>query len=236
LKPAYCGNGKVDLGEQCDDGGNVSGDGCSPTCLFEGCGNGILEANAEECDPTAPRTPGEPCRNNCTLIRCGDKYFDTGEQCDDGNVTSGDGCSSECLLETVCGDNIRVPDVEQCDDGNSANGDGCSSICRWEYCGNGVRDLNASGAYVEVCDDGNNVNGDGCSSICTAEPLCGDNNRQGTEQCDDGNRISGDGCSSDCHLEAYCGDGKVDPGEECDYNAPNTTGCTLNCTKEIIIQ
>jgi cysteine-rich repeat protein len=236
LRPAYCGNGKVDFGEQCDDGGNVSGDGCSATCLFEGCGNGILEANAEECDPTAPRTPDEPCRSNCTLIRCGDSYFDTGEQCDDGNVRSSDGCSSECLLETVCGDNVRVPDVEQCDDGNSANGDGCSSICRWEYCGNGVRDQNASGAYVEACDDGNNVNGDGCSSTCTTEPVCGDNTRQGAEQCDDGNRISGDGCSSDCRLEAYCGDGKVDPGEECDYNAPNTTGCTLNCTKEIIIQ
>jgi cysteine-rich repeat protein len=32
---------------------------------------------------------------------CGDGVVDTGEQCDDGNTTSGDGCSSTCQTETV---------------------------------------------------------------------------------------------------------------------------------------
>ena len=32
-----CGNGTVDPGEQCDDGNNVSGDGCDPFCHFENC-------------------------------------------------------------------------------------------------------------------------------------------------------------------------------------------------------
>ena len=27
-----CGNGVVDVGEECDDGNNNSGDGCSNTC------------------------------------------------------------------------------------------------------------------------------------------------------------------------------------------------------------
>jgi cysteine-rich repeat protein len=30
---------------------------------------------------------------------CGDGYINTGEQCDDGNTTSGDGCSSTCMTE-----------------------------------------------------------------------------------------------------------------------------------------
>src|SRR5207237_3861935 len=33
-----CGNGVVDLGEQCDDGNLVAGDCCSPTCQFEPAG------------------------------------------------------------------------------------------------------------------------------------------------------------------------------------------------------
>jgi len=30
-----CGNGVVDLGEQCDDGNRVNGDGCSSACRIE---------------------------------------------------------------------------------------------------------------------------------------------------------------------------------------------------------
>ena len=32
---AFCGNGKVDPGEQCDDGNNVNGDGCEADCTPE---------------------------------------------------------------------------------------------------------------------------------------------------------------------------------------------------------
>ncbi|MFH2018847.1 MAG: DUF4215 domain-containing protein, partial [bacterium] len=35
-----CGNGVVDVGEQCDDGNVISGDGCSATCTTEGGGGG----------------------------------------------------------------------------------------------------------------------------------------------------------------------------------------------------
>ena len=42
----------------------------------------------------------------------------TGEQCDDGNTVSGDGCSSTCQIETsVCG-NGKLETGEECDDGN----------------------------------------------------------------------------------------------------------------------
>lgn len=35
VEPATCGNGALDLLEDCDDGGNVDGDGCSSTCRSE---------------------------------------------------------------------------------------------------------------------------------------------------------------------------------------------------------
>ena len=73
---------------------------------------------------------------------CGNNILDQaqGEQCDDGNTASGDGCSSVCQIEQelqeepavpVCG-NIIIEEGEQCDDGNTANGDGCSSVCQTE--------------------------------------------------------------------------------------------------------
>ena len=67
---------------------------------------------------------------------CGDGILNQslGEQCDDGNTASGDGCSSTCQIETsgpVCGNDV-IETGEQCDDGNNVNGDGCSSICEKE--------------------------------------------------------------------------------------------------------
>lgn len=38
---------------------------------------------------------------NLVPIGCGDTFFNTPEQCDDGNTADGDGCSSTCSLETL---------------------------------------------------------------------------------------------------------------------------------------
>lgn len=117
---------------------------------------------------------------------CGDGVKSGAEECDDGNLASGDGCSSACLLElgwqcpiagaacssTTCGNGIREGQ-EQCDDGNLRPYDGCSPTCQKEaVCPNGVcTDVCGDGFKVdsEQCDDGNVANGDGCSSTCTIE-------------------------------------------------------------------
>ena len=66
---------------------------------------------------------------------CGNDILEPGEECDDGNVVSGDGCSSICLIESpqepVCGNGVKEGS-EECDDGNNINGDGCSSTCKIE--------------------------------------------------------------------------------------------------------
>jgi len=146
------------------------------------------------CEIVLDEQSGEPIDPSAV---CGNFVVEGTEQCDDGNLVNGDGCSSICTIEPICGNNI-VEIGEQCDDGNTMNGDGCSSICQLEapICGNFVVE------GTEQCDDGNLVNGDGCSSTCTIEPVCGDGIVTSPEQCDDGNTVSGDGCSATCNLEA----------------------------------
>lgn len=137
---------------------------------------------------------------NCTTAACGNGQVETGEQCDDGNTTPGDGCSATCQTEgsTLCG-NGALDAGEACDDGNAVSGDGCSATCQSEssnLCGNGAIDTG------EECDDGNVQSGDGCSSACLGEgmPVCGDQIVEGDEECDDGNQVGFDGCENDCTI------------------------------------
>lgn len=102
---------------------------------------------------------------NYVFAVCGDGVYDPGEQCDDGNRDSEDGCSDLCRLEDLlaCGDGKRGPG-ETCDDGNLLDGDGCSGTCQSEgACGDGNLDAG------EECDDGNLSSGDGCSQRCFSE-------------------------------------------------------------------
>jgi cysteine-rich repeat protein len=49
------------------------------------------DGESEECPCVCPEPEPEPC--------CGDGTVDPGEECDDGNTTSNDGCSSTCETE-----------------------------------------------------------------------------------------------------------------------------------------
>jgi len=89
-----CGNGVTEPGEACDDGNQVSGDGCSADCKStEVCGNGIAD-RGEQCDCGTgamhnPACPGPnsdssgPCSSGCRL-RCGDGVVAADEGCDPG--------------------------------------------------------------------------------------------------------------------------------------------------------
>ncbi|MBQ1267545.1 MAG: DUF4215 domain-containing protein [Proteobacteria bacterium] len=218
-----CGNGQIDEGEQCDDGNNNNGDGCSSLCKEEqkvACGNGTKEP---------------------------------GEQCDDGNNVDGDGCSSTCQIESVivddpvCGNGTKEND-EECDDGNKKDGDGCSSSCKNEvgpFCGDGK--VTAG----EQCDDGNNVDGDGCSSTCQTEkpvPVCGNDIVEDGEVCDGESGLP-TSCSAwkptvqwkdgtlkpsceQCQIVAgacsavTCGNGVIDEGETCDPKKASAFTCS----------
>ncbi len=62
-----CGDGAVDTGEACDDGNEVSGDGCRADCQkTEACGDGVVDTG-EGCDdgPTGLANPADGC-DACT--------------------------------------------------------------------------------------------------------------------------------------------------------------------------
>ncbi|MBX3027195.1 beta-propeller fold lactonase family protein [bacterium] len=77
---AVCGDGMVELGEQCDDGNAVGGDCCSATCSFEANGSSCADATLcdgdETCDGAGACLPGTP-------LDCDDGDGCTADSCDD---------------------------------------------------------------------------------------------------------------------------------------------------------
>ena len=200
LSPEFCGNGKTELGEECDDANTNNNDSCRNDCTLPNCGDGIVDLG-EQCDDGGDTDRCDGCASDCTIPSCGDGIMECGEQCDDGDTNNGDGCSSTCTIESYCGDG-NIDPGEECDDGGDADRcDGCASDCTIPSCGDGIMECG------EQCDDGDTNNGDGCSSTCTIEPYCGDGNIDPGEECDDGNNTNGDGCSDACMIEEGGGEG-----------------------------
>jgi cysteine-rich repeat protein len=97
IDDAICGDSFVQGTEQCDDGNNASGDGCSASCMSEPrCGDRAVQGT-EQCDD-GNTTNGDGCSATCAL-ECGNGVKEPREQCDDGDTTSGDGCSATCMIE-----------------------------------------------------------------------------------------------------------------------------------------
>lgn len=183
-----CGDSIRTGDEECDDGNEVAGDGCTPSCKIEkeGCGNAIVEGD-EECDD-GNRIDEDACTNKCVKIECGNMRIDGEEECDDGNTVNDDECSNMCR-EVRCR-NGRVDPGEACDDGNQIDNDGCNNKCKIMQCGNGKTE------EKEECDDGNMVNDDTCSNTCTSN-RCGNKRVDPGEQCDGSLE-----CDSNCKMKA----------------------------------
>jgi len=133
-----CGNKRWEptFDESCDDGNWQSGDGCSWNCKLEStffCLLNPIGGRTQFCTPIcgdAIVVKGELCDDeyckNCLSPKYGDYfiYSSLGEECDDGNWQSGDGCSPlgtieegwNCLINSQlysvclpkCGDGIWI--------------------------------------------------------------------------------------------------------------------------------
>ncbi len=145
---------------------------------------------------------------------CGNAKVETGEACDDGNTTDGDGCEADCLNVTATGGGGGGAmgggggsmgggagggsgtgggmTGGGATGGGGAMGGGVGGGGGVQVCGNGTPE------GTEECDDMNLTPGDGCENDCTLTPSCGNGKREGSEFCDDGNLVAGDGCEANC--------------------------------------
>lgn len=221
-----CGDCRLaDPQEGCDDGNDISGDGCSEQCSVENtCGNRIIECY-EECDEGKVCVPqhGIPygdCTDDptvcgpgavCTTFQqgecsehCrwgGDPALAPGFFCGDGQF---DGVCEQCDNGMQCEDGAACVWGVPCLDGSKClprSGDGCSSRCRIEECGNCIQDVG------EECDDGNRIDDDGCNNECKGigESQCGNGIREGDEECDDGGWCHNLALSCSIYDEEPCG-------------------------------
>ncbi|MCH7530010.1 DUF4215 domain-containing protein, partial [Patescibacteria group bacterium] len=97
-----CGNGFLEIGEECDDGNNDETDLCANECTITYCGDGVVQS------PDG---------------------FGILEECDDGNTENGDGCSSQCVTEEPSV--VEICDWQDCRAGAaSVSIDDSFSACR----------------------------------------------------------------------------------------------------------
>src|SRR5262249_9379602 len=135
-KLTHCPDVDCPGSEVCDQHG-----GCTQPQALAAC-NGLADrAPCSYTDVSGHHVEGECTGGLCVPVACGNGFVQPGEQCDDGNNISGDGCSADCLSTEVCGNGVVDPQKgEQCDDGNAVDGDGCQHDCKLPRCGDGIVD------------------------------------------------------------------------------------------------
>lgn len=223
-----CGNGQIDDREGCDNPGRADSAECTASCLVTSCPTGT------DCDQACTITPGvpsDPTCHTCTddshcvsmdcegeedgmgicvgMPECGNGIVEYSEGCDDGNTASGDGCSAQCLIESI--EVIGDCPLGDCPDPDAS-------------CTPGSPDCAACNTMAP-----GRTGDDSCASgFCNADGFCqdcGDGNLDQYEGCDDTNDAAADGCSATCLIES-CPEGQSCPAApDCTPGSPNCNIC-----------
>lgn len=232
-----CGNGRLDFGEQCDDGNTNDDDECTTACVFA-CGDGIVQAS-ETCDVGIAAGEAGACP-----MASGD--CDDGDACTVDGVT-GERCTAQCdhqIIESLIDGDGCCPAVDGAIERNDFD---CAPVC-----GNGILELSETcdtaipagepGACPTDCDDGQPCTDD--TLVVPEDIRPGDGACRAT--CEYAPRTvveNGDGCCApgadpttddDCATgTAVCGDGTFQPGrgERCDtaIAAGEPGACPTEC-------
>lgn len=205
----FCGDGKLDRGEACDDGNNNETDGCTSKCQCGPCGCGVPSPDSDgdgtpDCLDGCPR---DPKKTNPGICGCGVADTDT-----DGDGVAD--CYDACP-----------------EDPNKARSAG--------ECGCGYPDIDKDGdGYWDAVDlDGDNEFDPNpyCNDTCPADP---DKNEAGKCGCGipdiDSDKDGTLDCKDLCPNDPY----KTEPGEcGCGYEDKDTDGdgvadCQEDCSED----
>lgn len=249
IDSVLCGDGDVDPGEDCDDGGTLNGDCCSATCAFEigACDDGDACSDGDTCDGAGACISG-------VGLACDDGQFCNGsEDCDavtgcvpgtppgidDAVGCTDDSCDEEndvivhAANDALCDDAQFCNGAETCDALNDCQAgippsvdDGIS--CTDDSCDEG-NDVVVHAANDALCDDGQVCNGtETCDVLIDCQagaPL----------EIDDGVACTVDSCDEMNDLVLYVeNDALCDDADPCTADACDVhSGCShvpiVNC-------
>eukprot|EP01098_Paradermamoeba_levis_P010035 TRINITY_DN41_c0_g1_i1.p1 TRINITY_DN41_c0_g1~~TRINITY_DN41_c0_g1_i1.p1 ORF type:complete len:387 (-),score=108.53 TRINITY_DN41_c0_g1_i1:86-1246(-) len=224
---AYCGNGIVEAGEQCDGGGC-----CTHKCRFRTsdwiCRKAKSNCDADEyCTGSSDICPTDVYIARQTVCRLASGPCDRTEYCsgtgptcpDDGVQGTNFLCNSKpsqpCLTEAYCdGVSKTCPTATKVKNGTMCRGpegpcdapeycDGSSALCPKDkfWTTNVTCGISVWGGYNLTCD--------GQGAACPA-----DTKKKATTPTPTG----------------LCGNGVLDTGEQCEVNMTGNVCCTSNCT------
>lgn len=197
VQEIVCGDGERTRPEECDDGNEVAGDGCSEVCVWE-CSDDPNEEVEQASELLAIPVEG-PTASFPEQVHCQDTGPDTFvvdlEPSEAVRVTLEPGgtlttsCDQLDLELTLRGeeDAVALELTEMPDD---------------EACRVVAFDAPAGGRLLFAVEQAEPMTPiDYRLEFEIAIPNCGDEVVQGLEQCDDGNEVSDDGCSPACTLD-----------------------------------
>jgi cysteine-rich repeat protein len=233
---AVCGNGIQEIGEECDDGNAINGDGCAVDCRKDYCGDGVRKPILTEVTLTyLARSTGSTVQymtltlNGVEVARAPLPQTDS---CQPGIGTLS--VPSALLAET--GKLGTGAELEMRSDGEVA----------WIIIKSRTPDFDGEWVAFDANGgvDGDNRNPDLCAAgtqigidgVWSYDASMG-------EECDDGNTVDDDSCTNACKLNLAqctdptvcpaCGNHRQEAGEQCDDgNTFSGDGCTSTCRQE----
>ena len=145
--------GKETIPMECDTSVNF------PVSICESSSTGTTCNTIGDCEDLSDAMCEEdPFNTYCSLgTPCGNRILETeyGEECDDGNVVSGDGCDSACKEESGITQTEVSPERTMCTTGNK--GLKCEETAAENYCL--AREYNGYAENSKICDGTNHDTG-----------------------------------------------------------------------------